>query len=353
MKIYIRTASNISPQPTFRQVAFPFQAVEYTGNILNAIEPDYKDIIDGKMIRRMSRIVKMGVAAALECLKEAGEECPGAIITGTAYGCLADTDQFLIGMIEKSEGLLSPTAFIQSTHNTVGAQIALMLQCNSYNNTFVNGGFSFENVLLDAMMLLREGDVTNVLAGSMDELIGLSHAVLSRFRLYKRTPVSNFDLLASASKGTIAGEGAAFFLLSSQSSPDDLAQLEGLATFYMPQDAKEMANNVVAFLAGHGLNVADIDLVITGKNGDVKNDAHYDRLQETVFVKNDLIHYKHLCGDYPTAVSFAVWLAACIIKTGKIPASAGYKVADENKLRRILICNNYQNLHHSLVLVSA
>jgi 3-oxoacyl-[acyl-carrier-protein] synthase II len=353
MKIYIRAASNISPQQTFKQVTFPFQAVEYTGNILNAIEPDYKDIIDGKTIRRMSRIVKMGVAAALECLKDAGEENPGAIITGTAYGCLADTNNFLSGMVEQSEGLLSPTAFIQSTHNTVGAQIALILQCNSYNNTFVNGGFSFENVLLDAMMLLHEEEATNVLAGSIDELIGLSHDVLRRFRLYKRVPISNFDLLASASKGTIAGEGAAFFLLSSHPSPDDLARLEGVATFYKPKDTAEIGNNIVAFLADHGLKITDIDLVIAGKNGDVKNDAYYDLLKGMIFIKNEMIHYKHLCGDYPTAVSFAVWLAAYIIKTGRVPAGAGYEVSSENKLRRILICNNYQKLHHSLVLISA
>jgi len=353
MKIYIRAASNISPQQTFKESAFPFQAVEYTGNILKAIEPDYKDIIDAKAVRRMSRIVKMGVAAALECLKDAGEECPGAIITGTAYGCLADTDNFLIGMIEQSEGMLSPTAFIQSTHNTAGAQIALILQCNGYNNTFVNGGFSFENALLDAIMLLHEEEVTNVLAGSIDELIGLSHAVLSRFRLYKRLPISNLDLLSSASKGTVAGEGAAFFLLSSRSSTDDLARLEGVAIFYKPENTAEMANNIITFLADHELNITDIDLVITGKNGDIKNDAHYDRLKETIFTKNELINYKHLCGDYPTSVSFAVWLAAYIIKTGKIPTGAGYEVSEENKLGRILICNNYQNLHHSLVLISA
>ena len=353
MKIYIRSSANISPQQTFKHQAFPFKAVAYTGNILKAIEPDYKDIIDVKMVRRMSRIVKMGVAAALECLKNAGEESPGAIVTGTAYGCLSDTEQFLGSIIALDEEMLSPTSFIQSTHNTVGAQIALLLQCNNYNNTFVNGGFSFESALLDAIMLLREQEVTNVLTGSVDELTGLSYAILSRFGLYKRQQVSNMDLFATASKGTIAGEGAAFFLLASQPSPDDHAQLEGIATFYKPGDTTEIANHITAFLAAHSINATDIDLVITGKNGDIQNDAHYDRLKEMIFIKNELIHYKHLCGDYPTAVSFAVWLAANIIRTGQVPEGTGDRVSKANKLQRILICNNYQNLHHSLILISA
>ena len=130
MKLYIRATGNISPQKTFGHPAFLTDPVEHSGNRLNCIEPDYKTIIDIKLIRRMSRIIKMGVAAAMECLQEAAIAVPDAIVTGTAYGCLEDTGVFLTKMVEQKEELLAPTAFIQSTHNTVGAQIALMLHCN-------------------------------------------------------------------------------------------------------------------------------------------------------------------------------------------------------------------------------
>ncbi|MCZ2443200.1 MAG: 3-oxoacyl-ACP synthase, partial [Flavobacteriales bacterium] len=119
--MYIRSASAVSPQASFNQM-LSTPAV-YTGDKLNCIEPDYSKYIDPKLIRRMSRIIKMGVAAAMEALKDAELSMPDAIITGTAYGCLADTDAFLSRMVEFNEELLSPTSFIQSTHNTVGAQI--------------------------------------------------------------------------------------------------------------------------------------------------------------------------------------------------------------------------------------
>ena len=112
----------------------------------------------------------MGVAAAFGCLNEAGCEMPEAIITGTAYGCLEDTGVFLSKMVEQHEELLSPTAFIQSTHNTVGAQIALMLRCRNYNNTFVHRGLSFESALLDAMLLMQEQTVSNALVGGVDAI---------------------------------------------------------------------------------------------------------------------------------------------------------------------------------------
>ncbi|MES1220260.1 MAG: beta-ketoacyl synthase, partial [Bacteroidota bacterium] len=67
--MYIRTIGNISPQLSFSQILE--QPAVYTANRLACIEPDYAKLIDPKMIRRMSRIIKIGVAAAMECLKEA------------------------------------------------------------------------------------------------------------------------------------------------------------------------------------------------------------------------------------------------------------------------------------------
>ena len=170
--LYIRATGIISPQKTFEAAGFLAAPVQYEGTRLSCVEPDYKTFIDPKLIRRMSRIIKMGVAAAMKCLQEAAVKVPDAIVTGTAYGCLEDTGIFLSKMVEQREELLAPTAFIQSTHNTVGAQIALMLRCNGYNNVFVHRGFSVESALMDAMLLLAEEEATNVLVGGLDEITG-------------------------------------------------------------------------------------------------------------------------------------------------------------------------------------
>lgn len=351
--MYIRATGNISPQKTFGHPPFLTEPVEHSGNRLACAEPEYKEIIDVKLIRRMSRIIRMGVAAAMECLQEAGVKQPDAIITGTAYGCLEDTGLFLSKMIENNEELLTPTAFIQSTHNTIGAQIGLMLQCNNYNNAFVHRGFSFESALLDGMMLLQEKGAANVLVGAVDEITDISHTILSRFGFYKQESVSNLNLYKAKSKGTIAGEGASFFLLTDEPSAADYAKLDGLTTFYKPAGINEIEENILSFLAIHSLTLNDIDLVIEGKNGDPSSDELFEQLQQTVFSKNNLINYKHLCGEYPTSTAFALWVAANIIKTGSVPAVLEYKGLKENKINRILIYNNYLNLHHSLILASA
>jgi len=350
--MYIRATGNISPQKTFGHQPL-VDAVAYTGNRLSCIEPDYKDFIDPKQIRRMSRIIRMGVAAAMECLQEAGVKVPDAIVTGTAYGCLEDTNSFLSKMVEFKEELLTPTSFIQSTHNTIGAQIGLLLQCNNYNNAFVHRGFSFESALLDGMMLLKENDATNVLVGAVDEITNASHTILNRFGLYKQGPVSNLDIYNTKTKGTIAGEGSAFFLLATEPSETDYAKLDGLHTFYKPEGIAAIEKQIIDFLAKNNVSVSDIDLIITGKNGDASTDEVYDQLSGTVFSEKEIINYKYLCGEYPTAAAFAMWLAATTIKAGKLPAALSSTASPDKKISRILIYNHYQGIHHSLSLLSA
>lgn len=352
MKIYIRAAAAISPQKTFEQDHFLEEPLSYTNNRLQTFEPDYTKFIDVKALRRMSRVIKMGVTAALGCLQEAGEKDPGAIITGTAYGCLEDTETFLTQAIERNEEMPPPTPFIQSTHNTVGAQIALILKCHQYNNTFAQGGTSFENALLDAMLLLKEEEAKTVLAGSIDELTATSYNLLKRFGLYKSNGISNLSLYADQSKGTIAGEGAAFFLLSGEHSQNDYAILEGMHSFYKPADTEAVEKEIASFLAAQSITAADIDLIIMGKNGDSREDAIYTHLERSLFKINHTIPYKHLCGEYPTAVSFALWMAANILKRQNVPAITGYAGTEKKDIERILIYNHYQDKYHSLLLLS-
>jgi len=350
MKAYIRSSSCISPQKTFRNDEFLTDVVEYTGTRLSAIEPDYKEFIDPKQIRRMSHVIKMGVAAARDCLNKADTDMPGAIITGTAFGCMEDTITFLTRIVEQDEEMLPPTAFIQSTHNTVAAQIALMLQCHQYNNTFVHKGISFESAVLDALMLLNEKEADNILVGGTEEMVDTSFKVLTRLGLYKRWPVSNLSLLSTESSGTIGGEGAVFFLLSDKSSADDIAELTDIQTLYKPKD---IAISIAAFLERNSLKIEDIDLVITGKNGDTRNDGVYKLLGELVFKNSSIANYKHLCGEYPTSSAFALWLAANIAKKGVVPAIVAESSKDNSAPKKILIYNHYQNKYHSLMLVSA
>ena len=172
---------------------------------LQACEPDYKDIITNATLRRrMSRIVKMGVACGLECMGELSPEKIQGIITATGLGCLTDTEKFLNNLLDNEERMLNPTPFIQSTFNTIGAQIALIHQIHAYNMTYVHRGLSFESALLDAMMKIGEGS-ENILVGAIDEMTETCYTIQQRLGMLK---------------GIAAGEGAQFFLLSREAGED-------------------------------------------------------------------------------------------------------------------------------------
>jgi 3-oxoacyl-(acyl-carrier-protein) synthase len=341
--MYIRSATCISPQHTFGAEQLPEKKI-YSTNRLACIEPDYKEWIDPKMMRRMSRIIKLGVSAAALCLKNANIEAPDAIITGSAYGCLEDTGIFLNRMIEFNEEMLNPTAFIQSTHNTVGAQIALSVKCYGYNNTFAHKGLSFESALLDGIMLLKDNEAKNVLIGATDELTDISFAILERFGLYRQGPVNNAEIITNPGKGTIAGEGSAFFLLANQPSANDLAIIEAVHSFSRPSGTDAINAVIRQFLEAQSLSVPDVDMYITGRNGDESNDTVYKSVKEAIFIDNQEMTYKDLCGEYPTSSAFAMWYAVSLLRTAKN--------ADTGK-KKVLVYNHYKNVHHSLMLLSS
>ncbi|QQL49389.1 beta-ketoacyl synthase chain length factor [Mucilaginibacter ginkgonis] len=345
MKMYIRAASSISPQKTFGDIPFLENIVTYNSARLKAIEPDYKPYIDPKQIRRMSRIIKMGVAAASDCLQKAEVALPDAIITGTAYGCVEDTGVFITRIIEQQEEMLPPTAFIQSTHNTVAAQIALGLKCHNYNNTFVHKSFSFESALLDAKLLFAECEAETALVGATEEVTDISFEIFNRFGIFKKEVVNTN--LYDHTWGTIFGEGAAFFLLTKSASGKELASLDAFTTYYKPDNIEQ---EIAWFLKENDVALTDIDLVMTGRNGHEDTDIATDELEAGIFSSLQTVNFKHLCGEYPVASSFALWLAANIVSAGAVPKTVGNV---SGTIKKVLICNQYQNKYWSLMLVSA
>lgn len=234
----------------------------------SAQEPDYKQMItNANLRRRMSRMIKMGVACGLECLKDISPEKVDAIITATGLGCLADTEKFMNALMDNREQMLNPTAFIQSTFNTIGAQIALLLKIHAYNVTYVHRGLSFESALTDGIMSIAEGK-QHVLAGAMDEITPTSYIIQQRLGLLK---------------GTTAGEGAQFFLLSAQKEEQTFAELKGVDTFITRMSAPEISNRMHHFLKSHELAPEDIDWFISGKNGQEATDAVYTELEHSLF----------------------------------------------------------------------
>ena len=97
----------------------------YDESFARSIDPSFKDYISPIEARRMGKILKRAVATSKEALKAADLERVDAIITGTGYGCIENTEFFLDALSTEGEQLLKPTYFMQSTHNTISSLVAI------------------------------------------------------------------------------------------------------------------------------------------------------------------------------------------------------------------------------------
>ena len=349
-KVYIQSVGSVSAQKTFDNSEFLDEITEYNDNVISAIDPVYKDYIPPAAARRMAKGIKMSAVASKIALTEAGMDNVDAILTGTGMGCLRDSEKFVSAIIDNKEKYLTPTSFIQSTHNTVGGQIALGLGCKGYNFTYVHASISFESALLDAKMQLELDEASSILVGGVDELADHTVAIHKAINHIKPEAVSLKSLLSSGTEGAVFSEGANFFVLSNEKRETSYAELIAVDTFNTLQKS-ELLESAKAFLKQNDLNVTDVDLLVLGNNGDIVFDDYYKVLQDGLFPETQQLYYKHLCGEYNTASSFGLWLASKILKTQSVPAIVNLNDKKASKLEIILLYNQYRGLNHSFTLV--
>ncbi len=322
-----------------------------TENVVPLQKPDYKKYIKPTMIRRMSVGVKMGVVASSIALQKANVEIPEAIITGSGMGCLRDSEKFLKNIIDNEEQFLTPTAFIQSTHNTVGAQIALGLGCKAYNVTYVHDATSFETSLIDAMMMFDEGE-QNVLVGGVDEIGPYTTDLHKLVGHVKEEETLRNSLLISKTKGAIYSEGSQFFVLEDKKKDNCYAQLRDVVIFNKLAQT-EVAQKLEVFLKDNNLTISDIDVVVLGLNGDVDYDSYYTELQNTLLVNTTQVYYKHFSGEYNTASAFGMWTACTLIKSQEVPENIQLNEIQSVSIKNVVLYNQYRGENHSFVLLKS
>ena len=348
--VYINSIGSVSVQRTFDESEFLEEIISYNNTTLKVVNPDYKAYIPPAAARRMAKGIKMSTVSSQIALKEAGLENVDAIIVGTGLGCLGDSEKFVSDIIDNDEQYLTPTRFIQSSHNTVAGQIALAMGCKGYNFTYVHSSVSFESCLWDAKLQLEMDEANQILVGGVDEMVKHhvdTHRLIGHI---KEEPTAMENVLESGTKGCVVAEGSHFFVLSNQKQDTSYSKLLGIRT-YNTLAKSQVSDTITSFLKAIDVDLADIDAVIMGNNGDVEFDDYYTELGETLFSETPQLAYKHLSGEFDTASGFAFWLANKVLKTQTVPKILELNVVKATSPKTILIYNQYRGKNHSLVLL--
>lgn len=347
--VYINSAACISVQDTLSENFSEHLKPENSTQVLKAIEPNYKEFIPPAMIRRMSKTVKMSSVASTLALKEAGIEKPDSIIVGTGMGCSQDSEKFLKNVLENNEEFLTPTFFIQSTHNTVAGQIALGLQCHGYNFTYVNTSSALEFSLLDAKLQILDGEAENVLVGSTDEKTDRIMELYQLSNTIKKEENLPSDYLNSKTEGVIWGEGSSFFVLGKEKNESSYTQLKDIQ-ITNKLESDETEKFIQEFLVKNNLKNEEIDAVILGYSGDSKSDIYYKKASE-LFQNSSLLYYKHLSGEFNTASGFSTFMACQILKNQEIPKVMMINDIKKDEIKNVLLYNHLKGDDHSLILL--
>ena len=347
---FINGVGIIAPQKTFDPEVFLTEIAHYDKNVLTCIAPDFKTYINPIQMRRLSRMLRIGLSAAVICLRDSKVAMPDGIVTATGYGFLDETAKFLKEILEQRENQLTPTYFMQGTSNALAGLVALTIKCMGYNNTYASKGFAFENAINDAIMQLNENAGANFLVGSYDEAAEVQYTASIRASHFKTEFINNLSLFDTNTKGSIQGEGSAFFMLSGISSASTLCKLSDMEVLYKPS-AKELQDGLDNFLATNTLRPSDIDLIINGVSGDVQHDDVVNSLINSRFKQNTQTRFKHLCGEYSTATSFALWLGATILKRQQVPEIIKVQRDHHPELETILIVNQYMGKSFTFILL--
>ncbi len=348
--VYINSVGSVSVQKTFDNSEFLNETTVYNDTVAKVIAPDYKQYIPAAQARRMAKGIKMSTVSSQTALKEAGREQVDAIIVGTGLGCIGDSEKFVGDIIDNDEQFLTPTRFIQSSHNTVAGQIALGIGCQGYNFTYVHAAISFESALIDAKMQLENNEAEHILVGGVDEMVKHhvdTHRLIGHI---KSEATESSKLLESNTKGAVMGEGSHFFVLSNKMQESTYAELLSVEC-YNTLSKEELPVKINQFLLENNVTLEAIDLVILGNNGDVDFDSYYNELSETYFKNTAQAYYKHLSGEFDTASGFAFWLASKVLKTQHVPEVIKLNQLSTQKPNTILIYNQYRGENHSLVLL--
>lgn len=332
---YIISSALLCPQKTF-EGTFPEEPISAESLYLLCAEPDYKQIIPPVRLRRMSHILKMGLAASYLCINKSDVK-PDSIIVGTGQGCTIDLENFMRSCSEGPEELLSPIPFINSGHNTLAGQIAMANQIKGYNMTYLQEAASLESALSDAMLLLEEGTSECTLVGAIDEFSGLSFEVFNSYNCWRKEPVNTLDLLKAEQPGSIMGEGAGFFCICNKPDSNNIELLISESKLnYGVGASKEW---LIDLLVQHQLTANDIDMLFVGRNGSQTTDEALYAEIEQQFPTATIAAYKHLSGQFPTAQSVALWMAVKVLCGQHLPAYATFKAGARDP-KTILLYNN-------------
>ena len=251
-------------------------------------------------------------------------------MVATAFGPSTNTEALLKQILREGPESASPSLFTESVANAPAAQIAIACHATGPSLTVCQREAGPLIALGRAAGEVAAGRARRALAGAVDEMTPLLHALLDRFGALAHgkegvdeEAARPFDL---ARNGFLAGEGATMIVVESAADlarrgGHALARLLAWGSAFDPTapptgwgtGAEPLARALTRTLARAGLGVADVDLVVSGAAGSRDGDRLEAQVLRAAWGEHPLppiVAPKALTGEYGGGLLAAAVLAA-------------------------------------------
>ncbi|MDY0190921.1 MAG: beta-ketoacyl synthase N-terminal-like domain-containing protein [Desulfuromonas sp.] len=290
------------------------------------------DFVARRALRRIDHYARMALLGGYLALEDAGVPSSACeklgVIVASGYGATTTTINFLDSVIDNGDSYASPTNFSNSVHNVAAAYLSMQLQALGPSLTVSQFELSICAALQSAVCWLEQGRVDKVLIGAVDE----RNALLNDYCWQRsaasdgaNTQIAPFDYRRQSA---IAGEGAAFLLLSRR---DDNTSCGNTPYGYIT--GLDSGRCTPAQLAADSTAA---DVLVLGADGQLATADSYSRLAADLGEVLPLVSCAPCYGSLPTGQAFDLIAAALMLRDQCVyGVAAGSKQLVNSPLRTI------------------
>lgn len=282
------------------------------------------DYVARRELRRIDHYARMALLGGFLALDDAGM-APAAcgklgIIVASGYGATTTTFNFLDSVIDNGDSYASPTNFSNSVHNVAAAYLSMQLQAFGPSLTVSQFELSMCSAVYSAVCWLQQGRVDNVLIGGVDERNTVLNDYCWQRSSASNAPIARIDPFAFTQHSAIAGEGAAFLLLSKADAKTPYGYITGLESGRL--DHVVLRDDDASSRVVHGIDGNKCDVMVLGADGQLATAGLYSRLFQVHGTEGAraraLVSCAPCYGSLPTGQAFDLVAAALMLRDRRI-----------------------------------
>ena len=239
--------------------------------------------------RRMSPPSKLAVAAARMALVCAGfpdrrsDREDTSVVISTSFGPTSYSEALVRQILFEGPEATSPFLFTESVANAPAAQIAILCRARGPSVTVCQREAGALQAVGNGAADVASGRASRALAGAVEEMTPLLHALLDRFGALARPEASGGEIARPFDRrraGFLASEGATVVLLETAESAAErggraLARVLAWGSAFDPSAPQtgwgtgheRLARSLRRGIERAGLDLGDIDRIVSGASG--------------------------------------------------------------------------------------